>query len=84
MYPNSAIFHRLAGAGCRMENKMRDYVKSLIQDESGAVTVDWVVLSAAVIGIGMIVLFPIAFSSESVAVSMSEKIADRAVGYTSN
>ena len=30
--------------------------KSFVKDEDGAVTVDWVVLTAAIVGIGLIVL----------------------------
>ena len=31
---------------------MSNYIKSWLRDESGAVTVDWVVLTAAVVGLG--------------------------------
>jgi threonine/homoserine/homoserine lactone efflux protein len=48
--------------------------------EEGAVTVDWVVLSAAVIGLGMIVLTPIAFSTTSTADWVADYIADVPVG----
>lgn len=30
--------------------------KNFVQDEDGAVTVDWVVLTAAIVGIGLVVL----------------------------
>lgn len=53
----------------------------LLRDEDGAVTVDWVVLSAAIIGLGMIVLAPIAFTTDSVAVEVSGYIANVPVGY---
>ena len=48
--------------------------------EEGAVTVDWVVLSAAAIGLGMIVLTPIAFSTTSTADWVADYIADVPVG----
>ncbi len=35
--------------------------------ESGAVTVEWVVLTAAIVGLGMVVLFPVANGTESMA-----------------
>lgn len=35
--------------------------------DDGAVTVDWVVLTAAVVGLGMAVLYPIALSSHSMS-----------------
>jgi hypothetical protein len=50
-------------------------------DEEGAVTVDWVVLSAAVIGLGMVVLGPIAFSADSQSVKIGDNIGKTAVGY---
>lgn len=50
-------------------------------DESGAVTVDWVVLSAAVIGLGMVVLVPVAFSTNSSAGGIADYIANVNVGY---
>lgn len=55
--------------------------KILLRDEDGAVTVDWVVLSAALIGLGMLVLAPIAFTTDSVAVEVSGYIANVPVGY---
>ncbi|MBE0552483.1 MAG: hypothetical protein IH625_02210 [Rhodobacteraceae bacterium] len=55
--------------------------KILLRDEDGAVTVDWVVLSAAIIGLGMLVLAPIAFTTDSVAVEVSGYIANVPVGY---
>jgi hypothetical protein len=36
-------------------------------DDSGAVTVDWVVLTAAIVGLGMLALTPIAYSTENIA-----------------
>lgn len=56
-------------------------LKRFGKDESGAVTVDWVVLSAAVIGIGMVVLVPIAYSSGSSAQGVADYISGLNVGY---
>jgi hypothetical protein len=56
-------------------------LKVLKKDESGAVTVDWVVLSAAVIGLGMIVLIPVAYSTDSSAQGVSDYIENINVGY---
>lgn len=53
----------------------------LIADEDGAVTVDWVVLTAAIIGLGMVVLMPIAYSADSVSQNVGEGIGERQVGY---
>lgn len=52
-----------------------------LRNESGAVTVDWVVLTAAIIGMGMLVLTPIAFSSESTAGHVGNYIENTPVGY---
>ncbi|MFA9230523.1 MAG: hypothetical protein ACEQSU_07240 [Microgenomates group bacterium] len=54
-----------------------------IKDEQGAITVDWVVLTAAVIGLGMIVLVPIAYSTDSSSGQVSNNIKDVTVGYPS-
>jgi Flp pilus assembly pilin Flp len=37
-------------------NKMLNTIKNFAANESGAVTVDWVVLTAAVVGLGLAVL----------------------------
>ena len=52
-------------------------------DESGAVTVDWVVLTAAVVGLGALVLTPIAFSADNSAGLVGTSIATSKVGYGS-
>lgn len=62
---------------------MCDVVKFL-RCESGAITVDWVVLSAAIIGLGMIVLIPIAFSTESSTRQIADDIQNQPVGYGNN
>ncbi len=49
--------------------------------EDGAITVDWVVLSAAIIGLGMVVLVPIAFSTENSTSLIAEAIVSQPVGY---
>lgn len=51
-----------------------DNARGFLHGNDGAVTVDWVVLTAALIGIGMIFLVPIAFATDSVAVRIGESI----------
>ncbi len=63
---------------------MKPALKTFAKEESGAVTVDWVVLSAAVIGLGMVVLVPIAYSSGSSAQGISDYISSINVGYENN
>lgn len=52
-------------------------------DETGAVTVDWVVLTAATVGLGIAVLIPIGFSANNSATSVKSSIASSNVGYVS-
>ena len=33
-----------------------NFIKTFFNDESGAVTVDWVVLTAAIVGLGLVVM----------------------------
>ena len=56
-------------------------IKVFQDDDSGAVTVDWVVLSAAVIGLGLVVLMPIAFSTESATSKVSDDVSSVPVGF---
>ncbi|MBI1170467.1 hypothetical protein GC209_03610 [bacterium] len=51
------------------------------KDETGAVTVDWVVLTAALVGIGLLVLIPIAFGTDNAASLVGSKIGAVGLGY---
>jgi hypothetical protein len=51
-------------------------------EEDAAITVDWVVLTAAVIGLGMLVLTPIAFSTNSSSQGVADYISGLPVGYS--
>lgn len=59
---------------------MQRRLKTFIHDTDGAVTVDWVVLTAAVVGLGLIVLGPVAFSTENMAHDVSDYISSVEVG----
>jgi hypothetical protein len=59
-------------------------VGKFLRCEGGAITVDWVVLLAAIIGLGMIVLIPIAFSTESSTRQIADDIQNQPVGYGNN
>ncbi len=48
--------------------------------EDGAVTVDWVVMTAAIVGIGMLVIAPIASTTDSNSANMSTFIKAIEVG----
>jgi Flp pilus assembly pilin Flp len=47
-----------------LEDAMRRIIQSFLHEESGAVTVDWVVITAAVVGLSAISFFAIEDSSE--------------------
>ena len=59
-------------------------VKDFLRRDDGAITVDWVVLSATIIGLGMVVLIPIAFSAESSTQTIADDIEGQPVGYGNN
>ncbi|HGG04456.1 MAG TPA: hypothetical protein ENK28_03270 [Aliiroseovarius sp.] len=47
---------------------------NFLNDESGAVTVDWVVLTAAIVGLGIAVLTTISSSVEDVASTIDTQL----------
>ena len=63
---------------------MKFALKTFRKADGGAITVDWVVLSAAVIGLGMVVLIPIAFSANSASEGVADYIDNINVGYEKN
>ncbi len=58
--------------------------KHFSKDEAGAVTVDWVVLTAALIGMGLLFLTPVALSTTSAVNTVSGVIANTQTGYANN
>ncbi|MEO8241256.1 MAG: hypothetical protein ABI832_03035 [bacterium] len=63
---------------------MEQVLRAFQRDEAGAVTVDWVVLTAAIVGLGMVVLIPIAYSSGNAAQGVSDYIGTFNSGYGNN
>ena len=61
---------------------MRPTLIKFFHEEAGAVTVDWVVLTGAIVGLGFLVLTPIAFSTGNSATSVAANIVSQPVGYT--
>jgi Flp pilus assembly pilin Flp len=51
-----------------------------LRDESAAVTVDWVVLTAAIVGLGVAVIGTIKTGSETTAANVRNAIVEIAVG----
>lgn len=62
---------------------MRKPLFRFYQDQSGAVTVDWVVLTAAIVGLGLLVLMPIAYTTENSATAVAGVVTAAPVGYSS-
>jgi Flp pilus assembly pilin Flp len=57
----------------KLKNKFRD-------DEDGAVTVDWVVLTAAIVGLGIAVLASVRDGVETLGEAISTSVAGQVVG----
>jgi Flp pilus assembly pilin Flp len=54
--------------------KMLNILKRFQKDEDGAVTVDWVVLTAAVVGLGLIVMAAIRPAIGNLSTAIAEDI----------
>ena len=57
--------------------------KSFANDEAGAVTVDWVVLTAAIVGLGMVVMTTVGGGIEGLGNKVVTDLNSRNSGYTS-
>lgn len=58
---------------------MRELVRRLRQDDDGAVTVDWVVLTAVMAGFGAAIAFGISQAATEPADSVGNFLSDRQV-----
>lgn len=63
--------------------KLLNIFKSFKNDESGAVTVDWVVLTAAIVGLGMVVMTTVGGGIESLGGKIVTDLEGRSSGYVS-
>ena len=61
--------------------KLLNIFKSFKSDESGAVTVDWVVLTAAIVGLGMVVMTTVGGGIEGLGDAIVSDLEGRAAGY---
>ncbi|MFN3643387.1 MAG: pilus assembly protein [Gemmobacter sp.] len=61
--------------------KLFNLFKTFRSDESGAVTVDWVVLTAAIVGLGIVVMQTVGGGIGSLASSISTSVSETQVGY---
>lgn len=58
--------------------KLMNIFKNFAKDESGAVTVDWVVLTAAIVGLGLAVMSIVGPAISTAASGVSTNIAKAA------
>ena len=56
--------------------KLFNMIKTFRNDEDGAVTVDWVVLTAAIVGLGIAVLSSVSGGTTSLADKISSELED--------
>jgi len=54
---------------------MKKFLELFVKDEDGAVTVDWVVLTAAIVGIALAIIAVIRTSLNSAATSIAASIS---------
>ena len=56
-----------------------NFFNAFLADESGAVTVDWVVLTAAIVGLGIAVLTSVGNGTTTLANTVSSELAGTTV-----
>ena len=61
--------------------KLLNIFKSFKNDESGAVTVDWVVLTAAIVGLGMVVMTTVGGGIEGLGDKIVTELDNPDAGY---
>ena len=55
---------------------MKKFLNAFVKDEDGAVTVDWVVLTAAIVGIALAIIAVVRTSLNTAATSIGVAITD--------
>ena len=58
--------------------KLLSVFRSFIRDESGAVTVDWVVLTAAIVGLAIVVITTLEDPLKNAATAIGDEITEQA------
>ncbi|MCL4188222.1 MAG: hypothetical protein KJZ85_11490 [Rhodobacteraceae bacterium] len=61
--------------------KLFNLVKKFRNDEAGAVTVDWVVLTAAIVGLGIVVMTTVGGGITTLSGNISSAIGGTTVGF---
>ena len=64
--------------------KLLNLFKTFKSDEAGAVTVDWVVLTAAIVGLGMVVMTTVGGGITSLGDKISVDLNSKNSGYGNN
>ncbi len=59
---------------------MLNFIKNFRNDEDGAVTVDWVVLTALIVGIAFVLLAQIRGATNALGTSISNEMGNITVG----
>ncbi len=59
---------------------MKNLIKSFLKRDEGAVTVDWVVLTAAIIGLAVAAIDQVGSATDAVANSIADGLEDVDVG----
>ena len=59
--------------------KLFKIAKDFMRDEDGAVTVDWVVLTAAIVGLGIAVLASVSSGTTSLADKISSNLSAQTI-----
>ncbi|MFC6637250.1 hypothetical protein GV827_12835 [Sulfitobacter sp. JBTF-M27] len=59
---------------------MNNQIKSFLKSEDGAVTVDWVVLTAAVVSLAVVAIFAIQGSTDDVGDGVGTYLTDSTAG----
>jgi Flp pilus assembly pilin Flp len=54
---------------------MKALINNFLRDEDGAVTVDWVVLTAAIVGLGLVIGTTVGQSTADLASTIGDEIA---------
>ena len=62
--------------------KMINLFKNFARDEDGAVTVDWVVLTGAIVGLGMVVMTTVGGGIEGLGDQVVTDLGNQATTYT--
>lgn len=58
---------------------MLNFFKKFSQDEAGAVTVDWVVLTAAIVGLGVAIMTQVGAGAKDMATDVKTSLTDGVV-----